>query len=46
MEEYERCYVPDVAQKALERWDSRSTHYEVLELIEYSGPGRDSSGDG
>jgi len=45
-EDYEQCYVPDVAQKALKRWDSRSAHYEVLELIEYSGPGRDSSGEG
>ena len=31
-EDYERCYVPDVAQKVLARWDSRSAHYEVVEV--------------
>ena len=35
-EDYERCYVPDTAQKFLERWDLRSAHYEVLETREYS----------
>ncbi len=40
-EAYERCYVPDVAQRVLARWDSKSAHYEVIEEIEYSGPDRD-----
>ena len=29
-EDYERCYVPDVAQAVLKRWDLRSAHFEVL----------------
>ncbi len=33
--DYTRCYVPDVAQKVLKRWDKRSAHYEVLKKIEY-----------
>ena len=33
--DYERCYVPDAAQKVLDRWDLRSAHYEVLETREY-----------
>ena len=35
-EDYERCYVPDVAQKVLERWDLRSAHFEVLETRDYT----------
>jgi len=35
-EDYERCYVPDVAQDVLKRWDLRSAHYEVLETRESS----------
>ena len=27
-EDYQRCYVPDAAQKVLERWDQVSDHYE------------------
>ncbi len=27
--DYERCYVPDVAQKVLKRWDLTSQHYDV-----------------
>jgi hypothetical protein len=45
-EDYERCYVPDVAREVLSRWDSISAHYEVLELIEYSGPNTDSLAGG
>ena len=30
-EDYERCYVPDVAQAVLERWDLIAAHYEVLD---------------
>jgi hypothetical protein len=29
--DYERCYVPDVAQAVLDRWDPRPAHYEVVE---------------
>ena len=29
-EDYERCYVPDEAQKVLKRWDMKSAHFEVL----------------
>jgi heme-degrading monooxygenase HmoA len=31
-EDYERSYVPDVAQEVLDRWDLRAAHYEVREL--------------
>lgn len=30
-EDYSRCYVPDVAQKVLKRWDQHSSHYEFIE---------------
>ena len=30
-EDYERCYVPDVAQRVLKRWDLKSAHYEVVD---------------
>ena len=34
-ENYKRCYVPDVAQKVLKRWDQESTHYELIETRNY-----------
>ncbi len=34
-EDYERSYVPDSAQKILERWDERSKHYEIRETRIY-----------
>ncbi len=34
-EDYRRCYVPDAAQKVLERWDEVSDHYEVRETRAY-----------
>lgn len=34
-ENYERSYVPDSAQKILERWDERSKHYEIRETRIY-----------
>jgi hypothetical protein len=34
-ENYKRCYVPDVAQKILKRWDQESTHYELIETRTY-----------
>lgn len=30
-EDYERAYVPDVAQAVLSRWDDVCGHYEILE---------------
>ncbi len=33
--DYERCYVPDAAQKVLERWDRVSDHYDVEEVRFY-----------
>ncbi len=33
--DYERCYVPDVAQKVLKRWDLTSQHYEVKHARSY-----------
>jgi heme-degrading monooxygenase HmoA len=30
-QDFERCYVPDVAQRVLERWDLKAAHYEVVE---------------
>ena len=29
-EDYARAYVPDAAQKILQRWDSEAAHYDVL----------------
>lgn len=29
-DDYERCYVPDAAQRLLKRWNDRSAHYEVM----------------
>ena len=34
-EDYKRCYVPDVAQKVLKRWDQESIHYELIEIRNY-----------
>jgi len=28
-DDYERCYVPDLAQQVLKRWDQVSAHYDV-----------------
>ncbi len=30
-EDYTACYVPEEAQKILNRWDERSVHYELLD---------------
>ena len=29
--DYEKCYVPDAAQKVLKRWDKLAAHYEFVE---------------
>jgi heme-degrading monooxygenase HmoA len=34
-EDYAKCYVPDVAQKVLKRWDQYSSHYEFIEAKHY-----------
>ena len=34
-EDYQRCYVPDAAQKVLKRWDKTSAHFEVREVRAY-----------
>ena len=34
-EDYKKCYVPDVAQKVLKKWDLESVHYELLETRNY-----------
>jgi len=34
-EDYERCYVPEAAQKILKRWDNFSSHYEAIEYRSY-----------
>ena len=34
-EDYKRCYVPDVAQNILKRWDLESMHYDLVELRKY-----------
>ncbi len=34
-EDYERAYVPLKAQQVLERFDTRSQHYEIREQLEY-----------
>ncbi len=35
-QDYRRSYVPDAAQRILERWDETSLHYEVMETREYT----------
>ncbi|MCK7610912.1 antibiotic biosynthesis monooxygenase family protein [Roseibium sediminicola] len=34
--DYARCYVPDVAQKVLKRWDQTSQHYDLKETRSYA----------
>ncbi len=34
-EDYKKCYVPDVAQKVLKRWDQEAIHYELIEMKNY-----------
>jgi len=34
-EDYEKAYVPPIAREVLERFDERSQHYEIKELLEY-----------
>lgn len=34
-EDYTRCYVPEIAQAVLKRWDSHSTHYDAVESRDY-----------
>jgi len=29
--DYEKCYVPESAQKVLKRWDKKSSHFEAIE---------------
>lgn len=33
--DYARCYVPDVAQKVLKRWDQYSAHYDFVDARTY-----------
>ena len=34
-DDYQRCYVPDVAQKVLKRWDKISSHFGVKNVRTY-----------
>ncbi|MEE8262004.1 MAG: antibiotic biosynthesis monooxygenase [Gammaproteobacteria bacterium] len=34
-DDYQRCYVPDAAQKVLKRWDQTSAHFEVKAVRSY-----------
>ena len=34
-DDYERCYVPDAAQRVLSRWDQFSAHYDVRDVRSY-----------
>ncbi|GGX39138.1 antibiotic biosynthesis monooxygenase [Saccharospirillum salsuginis] len=34
-EDYTRCYVPDVAQAVLKRWDQHSTHYDAIDTRDF-----------
>jgi len=34
-ENYKKCYVPDVAQKVLKRWDLEVLHYDLIETRMY-----------
>ena len=33
--DYKKCYVPDVAQKVLKRWDKEAVHYDIIETKKY-----------
>ncbi|MEX0330747.1 MAG: antibiotic biosynthesis monooxygenase [Puniceicoccaceae bacterium] len=33
--DYKKCYVPDVAQQVLKRWDQKAIHYELIDTIDY-----------
>jgi antibiotic biosynthesis monooxygenase (ABM) superfamily enzyme len=33
--DYEKCYVPESAQKILKRWDLKSVHYDAIETRSY-----------
>lgn len=33
--EYEKCYVPEEAQKLLKRWNETSDHYDAVETRNY-----------
>ena len=33
--DYEKCYVPDSAQKVLKRWDKVAVHFEAVEKRTY-----------
>jgi len=37
-EDYQRCYVPDAAQKVLKRWNQVSDHFDVKEVRAYGQP--------
>ncbi len=34
-ENYQKCYVPDVAKSVLKRWDQESAHYDLVETRIY-----------
>ena len=34
-EDYKKCYVPDIAQKVLKRWDHEAAHYELINTRNY-----------
>ena len=34
-DDYQRCYVPDAAQRVLRRWDQTSAHFELKEMRSY-----------
>ena len=34
-EDYQRCYVPDAAQKVLKHWNQTSDHFEVKDIRTY-----------
>ncbi|MGF1474057.1 MAG: antibiotic biosynthesis monooxygenase [Geminicoccaceae bacterium] len=34
--DYQRCYVPETAQRVLKRWDKLSTHFEEIEVRRYA----------
>jgi antibiotic biosynthesis monooxygenase (ABM) superfamily enzyme len=34
-EDYQRCYVPETAQKVLKRWDQTAAHFEAREVRSY-----------
>ena len=39
-DDYQTCYVPDVAQQVLDRWNPRAAHFECVHEQEFADGNR------